>query len=272
MRRHASWQAFVDAVQPDQTRMFAFTTRGSRPFAEVAWQPGDWLVFGCETRGLPADVLDMRSDLRPFRIVRGNLAELPDQALVQKDLFHAGVGIREETLEQPPVGGHIELMREGIHLAGARTRIEKTDVGVMSGRVRGVAAATATPRDASPARSRKIAHVQSDTRMLRIRVFARDLATQPVERAHHAVGAEIRAAIRIAKHHAVFRGLHQRPSVHEESLAHAAERLGLLKARAALPPVSEGAGLGARDILALLGGHPVRAGRGVADGLVPPLW
>ncbi|WP_374319513.1 tRNA (uridine(34)/cytosine(34)/5-carboxymethylaminomethyluridine(34)-2'-O)-methyltransferase TrmL [Aquabacterium sp.] len=52
VRRHASWQAFVDAVQPDQTRMFAFTTRGSRPFAEVAWQPGDWLVFGCETRGL----------------------------------------------------------------------------------------------------------------------------------------------------------------------------------------------------------------------------
>ena len=52
VRRHASWQAFLDATQPDPTRMFAFTTRGSRPFAEAAWQPGDWLVFGCETRGL----------------------------------------------------------------------------------------------------------------------------------------------------------------------------------------------------------------------------
>ena len=52
VRRHASWQAFLDATQPDPTRMFAFTTRGSRPFAEVAWQLGDWLVFGCETRGL----------------------------------------------------------------------------------------------------------------------------------------------------------------------------------------------------------------------------
>ena len=52
VRRHANWQAFVEVMQPDPQRMFAFTTRGSQPFADVAWQPGDWLVFGCETRGL----------------------------------------------------------------------------------------------------------------------------------------------------------------------------------------------------------------------------
>jgi tRNA (cytidine/uridine-2'-O-)-methyltransferase len=52
VRRHASWAAFIEAMQPDLTRMFAFTTRGSRPFNEVHWQPGDWFVFGCETRGL----------------------------------------------------------------------------------------------------------------------------------------------------------------------------------------------------------------------------
>ncbi len=38
--------------------MFAFTTRGSRPFGEVAWQPGDWFVFGCETRGLDPALRD----------------------------------------------------------------------------------------------------------------------------------------------------------------------------------------------------------------------
>jgi tRNA (cytidine/uridine-2'-O-)-methyltransferase len=27
VRRHASWQAFLDAMQPDVSRMFAFTTR-----------------------------------------------------------------------------------------------------------------------------------------------------------------------------------------------------------------------------------------------------
>ena len=52
VRRHANWQAFLEAMQPDTTRMFAFTTKGSHPFSEVAWLPGDWMVFGCETRGL----------------------------------------------------------------------------------------------------------------------------------------------------------------------------------------------------------------------------
>ena len=33
--------------------MFAFTTRATRAFADVAWQRGDWLVFGSETAGLP---------------------------------------------------------------------------------------------------------------------------------------------------------------------------------------------------------------------------
>lgn len=52
VQRHASWDAFVQSQQPDAARMFAFTTHGSRPFAEVAWRPGDWFVFGAETRGL----------------------------------------------------------------------------------------------------------------------------------------------------------------------------------------------------------------------------
>ena len=58
VRTHPSWAAFIDAMQPDRSRLFAFTTRGSRPFAEVAWQAGDWLVFGSETAGLPPAVRD----------------------------------------------------------------------------------------------------------------------------------------------------------------------------------------------------------------------
>jgi tRNA (cytidine/uridine-2'-O-)-methyltransferase len=54
VQRHASWAAFVEALQPNVQRLFAFTTRGSQPFADVAWQAGDWLVFGSETAGLPA--------------------------------------------------------------------------------------------------------------------------------------------------------------------------------------------------------------------------
>ena len=56
VRRHASWDAFVADQHPDPARMFALTTKGSRPFSDVAWQPGDWLVFGAESRGLAPEL------------------------------------------------------------------------------------------------------------------------------------------------------------------------------------------------------------------------
>jgi tRNA (cytidine/uridine-2'-O-)-methyltransferase len=54
LRRHADWDAFLAAEQPQTSRMFAFTTRATRAFGDVAWRAGDWLVFGGETAGLPA--------------------------------------------------------------------------------------------------------------------------------------------------------------------------------------------------------------------------
>jgi tRNA (cytidine/uridine-2'-O-)-methyltransferase len=56
VQRHADWQGFLAQAQPDPARLFAFTTRGSQAFADTAWRPGDWLVFGSETAGLPADL------------------------------------------------------------------------------------------------------------------------------------------------------------------------------------------------------------------------
>ena len=56
VERHASWQALVDRHAPAPGRMFALTTRGTRLVHEVAFQPGDWLVFGAETRGLSQEL------------------------------------------------------------------------------------------------------------------------------------------------------------------------------------------------------------------------
>lgn len=53
LRRHADWAALLAAEQPDPQRMFAMTTRGTRFVHAVTFQPGDWLVFGSETSGLP---------------------------------------------------------------------------------------------------------------------------------------------------------------------------------------------------------------------------
>ena len=68
VKRHASWQAFLDAMQPDMARLFAFTTRGAQRFNEVAWQAGDWLVFGSETAGLPAAIRDAFATAQRVRL------------------------------------------------------------------------------------------------------------------------------------------------------------------------------------------------------------
>ncbi len=67
VRRHTTWDALVGAAAPDQQRCFAFTTRGSRSLADVAWRPGDWLVFGSETAGLPTP---LRERFAPAQRVR----------------------------------------------------------------------------------------------------------------------------------------------------------------------------------------------------------
>lgn len=41
-----------------EARVFAFSTRGTVRHDSIAWRPGDALLFGPETRGLPATVLD----------------------------------------------------------------------------------------------------------------------------------------------------------------------------------------------------------------------
>ena len=57
VQRHASWTAWLDAARPDDARCFAFSTRGTGRFADVGWLPGDWLLFGSESAGLPAGLL-----------------------------------------------------------------------------------------------------------------------------------------------------------------------------------------------------------------------
>ena len=67
VRCHANWQALLAAERPDAARMFALTTRGTGGLYDTAFEPGDWFVFGSETRGLPdalRDTFDARRRLR----------------------------------------------------------------------------------------------------------------------------------------------------------------------------------------------------------------
>ena len=56
MQVHDSLDACLAAL--GSPRVFAFSARARRHFGEVAYREGDALLFGPETRGLPAEVLD----------------------------------------------------------------------------------------------------------------------------------------------------------------------------------------------------------------------
>ncbi len=65
MKDYPTWQDYLSARNP--TRIFAITTKGQRVYHHVSFEPGDALVFGPETRGLPTYFLDV---LPPTHLLR----------------------------------------------------------------------------------------------------------------------------------------------------------------------------------------------------------
>lgn len=65
VREHPDFEHFLTTVQP--ARIFALSTRGQRNFSDVAYHPGDALVFGAETCGLPEA---FRHSLSPDQLLR----------------------------------------------------------------------------------------------------------------------------------------------------------------------------------------------------------
>ena len=55
VQRHANWSACQQALAG--RRLFAMTTRASRRFDAPVFQADDVFVFGCETSGLPSELL-----------------------------------------------------------------------------------------------------------------------------------------------------------------------------------------------------------------------
>jgi tRNA (cytidine/uridine-2'-O-)-methyltransferase len=56
LRVHDSLPDCLSAFEP--ARVFALTTKGTQAFHQVRYQTGDAFLFGPESRGLPAEVLD----------------------------------------------------------------------------------------------------------------------------------------------------------------------------------------------------------------------
>lgn len=67
VKRHLDWDAWLAAENPAPERCFAMTTQGSSHAHETVFRPGDWLVFGAESRGLSPQV---RSQFAPAQRIR----------------------------------------------------------------------------------------------------------------------------------------------------------------------------------------------------------
>ena len=56
VKTYANYNEFLEQTQAK--RIFGLTTKASKLHSEQKFEPGDYLMFGPETRGLPSDVLE----------------------------------------------------------------------------------------------------------------------------------------------------------------------------------------------------------------------
>jgi tRNA (cytidine/uridine-2'-O-)-methyltransferase len=71
VRCYPDWSSWLARNGPEPaggSRLWAFSTRGSRHYAQVSYRAGDCLLFGPETRGLPQDLLDALGPQRTLRL------------------------------------------------------------------------------------------------------------------------------------------------------------------------------------------------------------
>lgn len=52
-----NFESFLEAQAEEQ--LYFFTTKSNKSYAEAHYKPGDFLIFGKETKGLPEDILNL---------------------------------------------------------------------------------------------------------------------------------------------------------------------------------------------------------------------
>lgn len=65
IQEHSDYAAFLEQARPG--RLFAFSTHGTTLYSEARYRPGDFLMFGPETRGLPDH---LRNAMEPRMLLR----------------------------------------------------------------------------------------------------------------------------------------------------------------------------------------------------------
>jgi len=89
LTEYDNWEAFVAARNPPREALYFFEEDGARSVYEPQYQTDAYLVFGCESAGLPETLLDGNED-RVFhlpmldkRVLSWNLADVAAAVIFQ---------------------------------------------------------------------------------------------------------------------------------------------------------------------------------------------
>lgn len=62
LSQYDDWQDFMTTRQPARDALYFFEETGAHSFYEPRYDPNGYLVFGCESKGLPLAILDGLED------------------------------------------------------------------------------------------------------------------------------------------------------------------------------------------------------------------
>ena len=98
LTRHRSWEAYSELRHVKSERLVLLTTRGDRSYTDFAFAPGDALLLGRESAGVPEDVhaaadarlrIPLRQGQRSLNVAVAGAMVL-GEALRQTNLFPQG--------------------------------------------------------------------------------------------------------------------------------------------------------------------------------------
>lgn len=92
---HPTWESWWKQV-PDPSRVFFLSTKGKRSIYDVSVRPGDWFVFGRETKGLDRSILEQFKDQVATIPFPGNIRSFN---LANAAAMVVGEGLRQLTAQ-----------------------------------------------------------------------------------------------------------------------------------------------------------------------------
>ena len=94
LSRYENWLDFKKIRKPERKEMFFFEENGQKSFYEPNYSKNSYLVFGCESTGLPKEILEPMTDrtfslpMRNSRVKSLNLSNAATAAIYQAMKCH----------------------------------------------------------------------------------------------------------------------------------------------------------------------------------------